>query len=321
MKFPEPRRISLAHLPTPIEPLDRLASHLGRPAGSLLVKRDDATGLASGGNKTRKLEYLCADAQGRGADTLVTGGGAQSNHARQTAAAAARLGMRCVLVLRGPQPPTEGNLVLDGLLGAEIAWAAQTGGHDALENAIRLAAERVQAEGGRPYRIPLGGASTVGTYGYVVAARELVEQAGPVDLVVCADGTGGTHAGLSAGLGDHGRVLGVDVGARDDLATAVARLAEEVAGISGVPPPTGEPQIDRDHVGDGYAIPSEAGLAAVRLVAQLEGLVLDPVYTGKAMAALLARMRDGRIAPGDRVVFVHTGGLPAVFTSEFASTL
>jgi D-cysteine desulfhydrase family pyridoxal phosphate-dependent enzyme len=306
-------RIPLAALPTPVEPMDRLGAALGMPAGSLWVKRDDLTGLGGGGNKARKLEYLCADALARGCDTLVTGGGLQSNHVRITAAAANRLGLACTLVIGADEPPVaSGNVLVDLLLGAEIVWAGPLDSA-ATDAAVAEAGERLAAAGRRPYCIPVGGATAVGAQGYVAAADELAAQVPDVDVVVVADGTGGTHAGLAAGFGDHGRVLGVDVGARPDLGERVAALAAEAADLAGRPAPAGRPWIDHARAGEGYAVPTEECREAVLLAARLEGLIADPVYVGKGLAGLVAAVRDGRIARDARVVFVHTGGMPALF--------
>lgn len=313
------RRVELAFTPTPVRGLDRLASALGRPSGSLWIKHDDATVLGNGGNKVRKLEHLCADALEQGCDVLVTGGGRQSNHARLTAASANRLGLDCHLVLAGDRPDVAtGNVLLDELLGAPVEWV---GGLDyyPLEDAIVAAGERLRDEGRRPYVVPVGGASAIGTLGYARAALELREQLPDLDLVVVADGSGGTHAGLVAGLGDHARVLGVDVGTRPDLATVVPALAAEVAELAGRPAPVGEVRLDQARIGPGYGAPTEASREALDLMARLEGVVLDPVYTGKAMAGLIAAVRTGEITEGEQVVFVHTGGTPALFASSYAS--
>jgi D-cysteine desulfhydrase len=329
------RRLPLAVLPTPLEPADRLGAAVGMVPGALWVKRDDTTGLGGGGNKARKLEYLCADAVARGADTLVTGGGPQSNHARMTAAAANRLGLRCTLVMAGPRPdPAVGNVLLVELLGPDVVWTdAREGPMDyyAIEAAIDEACGRLTEQGRRPYRMPIGGASPVGALGYVRAAAELQEQAvaafgdaagaaagaGP-EVVVVADGSGGTHAGLAAGLGDLDLVLGVDVGARPDLDDVVPAKAEEVARLAGLDGPRGTVRVDHDQVGGGYGAATDGCREAVLLAARQEGLVLDPVYTGKAMAGLIAARADGRIGPATRTVFVHTGGMPALFAPAYA---
>lgn len=309
--------VHLAHLPTPLEPIDRLGRALGLAPGRLWVKRDDCTGLAAGGNKARKLDALCADAIARGCDTLVTAGGAQSNHVRMTAAAANRLGLRAVVLLMADEAeaPT-GNLVLDLLLGPDIRWVGRLG-YDEADAAVEQEAARLTAGGHPAYPIPIGGASAVGAQGYVVAADELLAQAddlaGGLALVVTADGSGGTHAGLAAGLGTFAPVLGVDVGARRDLPEAVARMAAAAADLAGRPAPTGTPRIDRDHVGPSYGVATPAGREALGLAARLEGLVLDPVYSGKAMAALVTAARAGSLPDDGAVVFLHTGGLPALF--------
>lgn len=316
------RRVPLAHLPTPLESADRLAAAIGLAPGSLFVKRDDCTGLALGGNKARKLEHLCADALARGCDTLVTGGGRQSNHVRMTAAAANRLGLWCTVVVGGGEPATStGNVLLDELLGADIVWL-DSDEYGALEAAIVETCDRLRDEGRTPYGMPVGGASDVGAVGYVRAAHELVGQLPDLatrGLVVTADGSGGTHAGLVAGFGDHGRVLGVDVGARTDLVEAVMAKAATVAALCGLAPPVGQPQVDRSRIGAGYAVATDDGVAAMRLAAATEGLVVDPVYSGKAMAGLVAAAREGRLDRTDPVVFLHTGGAPALFARSFAA--
>lgn len=313
------RRLPLAHLPTPLECLDRLGARLGMEPGALMVKRDDATGLAGGGNKARKLEYLCADAVALECDTLVTGGGQQSNHVRMTAAAANRVGLACSVVLSGASPPQpSGNVLLDELLGPDIVWIGPAD-YYAIEAAIIERSRQLVDDGRHPYSIPVGGATPVGALGYVAAARELDQQVEGFDLVVVADGSGGTHAGLSAGFGDHGVVLGVDVGARPDLDRQVPAKAAQAAALAGLAEPTGTCRIDPDQVGPGYAVATDAAREALDLAARLEGLILDPVYTGKAMAGLIAARRDGRIEAGTRTIFWHTGGMPALFASAYAS--
>ncbi len=314
-------RLELAHLPTPLEQLDRLGAALGMEAGTLLIKRDDATGLAGGGNKARKLEYLCGDALARGCDTLVTGGGHQSNHVRMTAAAANRLGLRCTVVVAGDRPdPASGNVVLDELLGPEMVWLGEVD-YFAIEAAIEAESQRLAGEGRRPYPVAVGGATAVGALGYLVAAREIRQQAPDIDLVVVADGSGGTHAGLAAGFGDHRVVYGVDVGARPDLDQQVPEKAAQVAALAGLAGPTGTCQIDHDLVGARYAAPTDACREALELAARLEGVILDPVYTGKAMAGLIRARREGRIGSATRTVFWHTGGLPALFASAYGPWL
>lgn len=311
--------MELGFTPTPVRSLDRLAVALGREPGSIWIKHDDATALGNGGNKLRKLEYLCAEALALECDVLVTGGGRQSNHARLTAAAANRLGLDCHLVLAGDRPDVAtGNVLLDELLGAPIEWVGALDYYP-LEEAIVGAAARLEEEGRHPYAVPVGGASPVGTVGYARTALEILEQVPGVDVVVVADGSGGTHAGLVAGLGDHARVLGVDVGTRPDLRSAVPALAAEVAALAGLPEPTGEVRLDEGRIGPGYGAPTPACREALDLVARLEGVVLDPVYTGKAMAGLIAAVRSGELAADQQVMFVHTGGTPALFASSYAA--
>jgi len=310
-------RAAFAHLPTPVEEMPRLSDALGGPR--LWVKRDDLTGLALGGNKARKLERLGAAALARGCDVLVTGGGVQSNHVRQTAAAANRIGLDCAVALGGDEPPAaSGNLLLDRLFGASL-WFTGRSEYDEIEADIRTLAGRLEREGRRPFAIPIGGASTEGVLAYVDAVEELRGQGVEVDHVFVADGSGGTHAGLLAGFGgDVPRIVGVDVGTRPDLDDAIARLALDAARAAGLGEPTGEVVVDHDHVGDGYGAMSTAALDAITLAARTEGLVLDPVYTGKAMAALCTWVRDGRIGASERVLFWHTGGAPALFARRYA---
>ncbi len=306
----KPERVPLAITPTPLEEAPRLSAELGV---RVLVKRDDQTGLALGGNKARKLEWLVGDALERGCDTLVTSGGAQSNFARMTAAAAARHGLGCHLVLAGDAPQhASGNLILDHLFGATLHFAGTRHWGELERRVADLAAEI----GPGAYAMPIGGASAVGALGYVYAADELLEQARePIDWVVIADGSGGTHAGLLAGLPHHVRVLGVDVSRPPvPLAELVPALAAETARLAGRPSPPRQ-AIVADHVGPTYGAITEECRSAVRLAARSEGLVLDPVYTGKAMAGLIAAARDGRV--GGTVVFWHTGGAPALFAEEY----
>jgi D-cysteine desulfhydrase family pyridoxal phosphate-dependent enzyme len=319
-----------------------LSDWLGGPR--LFVKRDDQTGLALGGNKARKLEHLCAEALARGCDTLVTGGGPQSNHCRMTAAAANRLGLHCHLALAGaggwgvsprqgrreppeaaPDRPT-GNLLLDHLLGARLHPTAAREYYE-IEASIEAVADEVRAAGGRPYAIPVGGASVTGALGYVDAARELTGQLEePLDWIVVADGSGGTHAGLLAGLDANSRtsntrILGVDVGTRPDLDERIPELAAATAAALELPAPGGELHIDHTRFGAGYGKPTPECLEAIRAAARLEGLILDPVYTGKAMAGLIGWIREGRFTERQSVLFWHTGGAPALFAGSFSEWL
>jgi D-cysteine desulfhydrase family pyridoxal phosphate-dependent enzyme len=313
-------RISLAHLPTPLEELPRLRKALGG-GPRLLIKRDDQTGLATGGNKTRKLEFLVADALEQGADTLVTVGAAQSNHCRQTAAAAAKTGLACVLVLGGhpiPEPKWEGNLLLDGLLGAELRWS---GDRDRTA-VLAQAAEELKAEGRRPYVIPLGGSVPVGAAGYVAAVEELAGQLETrgerVDAMVFASGSGGTHAGLLVGvkgLGLEARVEGIYNDKVGGLLDKVRALTEATAEYLGLELAFG----DADYVlheaygAPGYGVITDAEREAIRLLAREEGIICDPVYTGRALAGLIDRVRRGAYGPEETVLFWHTGGVAGLF--------
>jgi L-cysteate sulfo-lyase len=331
----EPLR--LGTWPTPLEPAPRLAVRLGLRSDDLWIKRDDLTGLGGGGNKVRKLEYTCAVALAEGATTLVTTGAAQSNHARLTAAAACRLGLDAVLVLAGEPPESgTGNLTLNALLGAHLVWA----GDDAMAAVVAKVVDDLRVRGRRPSVIPFGGSNAVAARGYAACGAELREQlaADPAHAVV-AVGSGGTMAGLVAALGA-ARVLGVDSGAVPD---ARERVAGMLAGmrtgmLAGMPAdmPTGMPddgvptgydpagrtlRLRGDQVGPGYGVLTPAARAAMRDAARCEGLILDPVYTAKALAGLAAAVRDGDIRPGERTVFVHTGGLPGLFGHPLAQEL
>jgi L-cysteate sulfo-lyase len=278
--------ISLGSWPTPVEAAPRLAELLG--LAGLWFKRDDLCGLGGGGNKVRKLEYTCAQALAAGAGTVITSGGPQSNHARLTAAAAARLGLRCVLVLGGAPQPARGNLLLDELAGARVVWA----GDQPLDEAVAQAA-------GDAFVIPFGGSSPVSIEGYATCGRELRDQLPGFDAVVVALGSGGTMAGLVKELGPE-RVVGVDTGAVPDPQATVAGL------LGGAVTPA-DLRIDHDQVGAGYASLTEAVRGALTLAARTEGIFLDPIYTGRAMASLIARRH------GERIVFLHSGGLPGLF--------
>lgn len=315
-------RIRLAHLPTPLEPLPRLSEELGL---DLWIKRDDCTGLAGGGNKTRKLEFLLGAAFEQEADTLVTQGAVQSNHVRQTAAAAAAHGLACEIILeeRTGSKATDyvgnGNVLLDRLFGATIRTVP--GGTDMVAELEKTAAE-VRARGGKPYVIPGGGSNPVGALGYVDCAREIVVQADEMDLevhrIVTATGSAGTHAGLVAGLAVMGAdipVLGIGVRAPKDRQEAnVFKLAEETAALLGQPGRVTRERVvaDCDYVGEGYGLIDQGVIDALTLAARLDGIVLDPVYSGKAMKGLIALARAGQFK-GETVVFLHTGGAQGLF--------
>jgi D-cysteine desulfhydrase family pyridoxal phosphate-dependent enzyme len=324
MKLADVPRINLAHLPTPLEPMPRLSAHLGGP--TIYVKRDDQTGLALGGNKVRKLEFLVADALAQGCDTLVTTGGVQSNHARQTAAAAAKLGLKCELLLprivpgRSEQYDSQGNVLLDRLLGAATHLLPreryETPTFDAELEGLR-------AEGRKPYFIPIGGSTTIGALGYVVAAQELLAQTRALGLnpthIVVTTGSCGTHGGIVAGFaleGHPARIQGISIaGKADERASLVRTRATGALELIGGPTSAVAERVnvvDR-YVGPGYGQPTQGMVEAVRLVAQLEGILLDPVYTGKTMAGLIDLVRRGELERDDTVVFWHTGGVPALF--------
>lgn len=305
--------IRLSHWPTPLDPAPRLGVALGLGEGDLWIKRDDLTDFG-GGNKVRKLEHLVADAVAAGATVLVTSGGAQSNHARATAAAAARCGLRAVLVLGGtPLAGRPGNLALEQLLGAHLVLTGPVS-PDKLERRVAEVAEQLRERGEVPAVLPFGGSSPVGARGYVACAAEIDEQAPDVAQLVVAVGSGGTMAGLVAGLGPD-RVIGVDTGAVPDAVERVSALAAALGA------PAGQIRMHHDQVGDGYGRLTREAAAAMRIAARTEGLLLDPVYTGKALAGLAAAVAEGTIAPGQRTVFVHTGGLPGLFGHPFAAEL
>ncbi|WP_405866305.1 D-cysteine desulfhydrase family protein [Streptomyces sp. NBC_01515] len=296
--------VALATFPTPVEPAPRLATAIGLGPDDLWIKRDDLTGLGGGGNKIRKLEWTVGAALAEGADTLVTTGAPQSNHARLTAAAGARLGLDVVLVLRGsPGVSRSGNLALDGLFGARIAWAGDVD-QAGLDQAAAEVCEQLRTSGARPVLIPFGGSSVLGARGYVRCGEELRRQLPDLRTAVVALGSGGTMAGLVVSLGA-AAVLGVDVGALPEPAPAVSEFA-------GLTSPEGL-RVRRDQIGGGYATLTAPTAEALTLAARTAGLVLDPTYTGRAMAGLIAAVRDGDIRPGERTVFVHTGGLPGLF--------
>lgn len=324
MKPKYPNRIKFAQLPTPIEAMPRLSKELGGPA--IFIKRDDLTGLATGGNKTRKLEFLTADAIAQNCDTLITTGAPQSNHCRQTAAAAAHTGLNCVLVLRGEAPAqTSGNILLDKLLGAEIRWA---GDRNTAEVMTEVAQE-LKGNGRTPYLIPLGGSNVLGATGYVLAMQELAAQMAAeqleFDFIVFATSSGGTQAGLVLGaevVGFPGQVLGISVDhLADAVQTQVAALATATATHLGLGTLSvaDRVKVNDDYIGEGYAIVSDLEREAIRLTATREGLLLDPVYTGRAMGGLMDLIRWGAFTAEQKVLFWHTGGTAAL--SAFAEVL
>jgi L-cysteate sulfo-lyase len=323
-RFP---RVRFAHLPTPLEPMPNLTRLLGGP--ELYVKRDDCTGLATGGNKTRKLEFLVGDALAKGADTLITHGAVQSNHVRQTAAAACKYGLRCAALLErrvpghGPEYETTGNLLFDRLFRAELRFVAADTDMDA---ACADLVEEIRGAGGRPYYIPGGGSNAVGALGYANAGLELLQQANDrglrIDCVITGTGSTGTQSGLVCGL--EGANSGIDVlgicvrrPAAPQIA-AVHKTASATADHLGLTGGIARERVlaNGDYVGEGYGIPTAGTLEAIRLAAETEGLLLDPVYSGKAMAGLIDLCRQGYFSKDQNVVFLHTGGAAALFAYE-----
>ncbi len=325
-------RFPLAALPTPLQEVKRLREALGGAARSprLLIKRDDLTGLAFGGNKARKLEFLVADALGTGATHLVTTGAVQSNHARMTAAAAraAGLGVSLVLTSKTERPRLEGNLLLDHLFGAELHFIpAPADPKVAIGDQEAAAVARVmtelEARGERPYLIPIGGSSPMGALGYVDATRELVEQlraqGETPSRLYYASGSRGTQAGLALGARIYNapyRLCGIAVsGGEPEKTDRALRIANQAAELLGVPDRIAASDIptDQGYIGPGYGIPTPECLEALQLLARQEGILLDPVYTAKVMAGLIDHIRQGRIDRAETVVFLHTGGAPALF--------
>lgn len=326
-RFP---RVRLSHLPTPIEPLERLSAHLGGPR--LFMKRDDCTGLATGGNKARKLEFLVGEALKQNADMLVTHGAVQSNHVRQTAAAACRFGLKthALLERRIPNTPAayedNGNVLLDKLFGATLEYRPTGLDMNAEAQAVT---ERLRAEGHRPYFIPGGGSNAVGALGYAYCAQEILQQCRDsgqsFQWLVTPTGSTGTHAGLIAGLHALGAelpVMGISVRQKQERQVgAVHALAQATTSLLGAAPVSpSRTLVDDGYVGEGYGIPAPSTLEAIALTARTEGILLDPVYTGKGMAGLIGLVRQGFFKPSDSVLFLHTGGSSALFAYEEAVT-
>lgn len=320
-RFP---RLHFAHLATPLEPMTRLSELLGGP--KLWIKRDDCTGLAGGGNKTRKLEFLMGDAIEKGADTIITQGATQSNHARQTAAIATKMGMDCHILLEDRTGSKDvdynynGNVLMDQLFGAELS--KYPGGTD-MNAAMEDVADKLRAVGKKPYIIPGGGSNPIGALGYVNAAIELLTQANDmglkIDHVVHATGSAGTQAGLVTGLvatNSQIPVLGIGVRVpRDTQEGNVFRLAEKTAEHLNIPGVVKREDVvaNCDYVGEGYGIPTESGIEAIKLFAQYESILLDPVYSAKGAAGLIDLIRKGHFSKDDNIVFLHTGGSQALY--------
>ena len=321
-RFP---RLHFAHLPTPLEPMERISRALGGP--NIWIKRDDCTGLSSGGNKTRKLEFLMADAVERKADTIITQGATQSNHARQTTAIAAKLGMECHVLLEDRTGYEDqayvynGNVLLDQLHGATISGRpADTDMNAAMEEL----AQNLRDDGKAPYIIPGGGSNEIGALGYVNAAIELTTQANDrslrIDHLVHATGSSGTQAGLVLGMEGMNTgipVYGVGVRApklkQEEMVYSLAQRTAEYMGLS--PDVVARERVvaNSDYVGDGYGLPTDAMVEAVKMMAQYEGILLDPVYSGKGFSGLIDLIRKGHFKQGENVVFLHTGGSISLF--------
>lgn len=325
-------RIHIAHLPTPVEFLPALTQILKGP--KLWIKRDDQTGLACGGNKTRKLEFLLAQAQAQGARTLITGGAVQSNHCRQTAAAAAKMGLDCILVLSLSQkqsrlPALSGNLLLDRILNAEIRWSSR----EEREQTLQKVYEECLHQGRKPFLIPYGGSNPIGAAGYAYAMRELIEQQkhwselSSLDWIIVASSSGGTQAGLVAGaklFGYRGKILGISIDETEEsLKKKVATLATEVCALLGEPYEISPQEIlvnDR-FLGQGYGVLGEAEINAILTFARKEGVLLDPVYTGRAAAGMLALIQERKFSQDENILFWHTGGMPALFADGYQRIL
>ncbi len=310
-------------MPTPLEDLTNLSQKLGGPR--ILIKRDDLTGLATGGNKTRKLEFLMGEAQHQQADIVITAGGIQSNHARQTAAAARKLGMDVILVLRGERPTEiNGNILLDEILGAKFRFVDPI--KTDLDQEMERIAQELSSAGQRPYVIPSSGSIPLGTLGYVNAFEELIHQANQMQTKIdhlIVSGGGGTQAGLCLGakaMNTGVNIIGISISENPHLGDeAVAKLVNETTAYMGLDlqVKTSEITVLNDYLGEAYAIPYPEMVDGIKLVAQTEGILLDPIYTGKVMAGLIDLIQKNTIKKGETVVFVHTGGIPALFATEF----
>ncbi|MCX7025332.1 MAG: D-cysteine desulfhydrase family protein [Spirochaetes bacterium] len=312
-------RTRFAHLPTAVEEMPRLSAALGGPR--LFVKRDDQTGLAFGGNKTRKLEFLVAEALAQGADTLVSAGAMQSNHCRQTAAAAAKFGFDCILVLTGQVPDRpSANLLLDKLFGARVIPVADRADRDRV---LKESFETLRSEGRKPYLVPYGGSSATGAVAYAFAMEEYLGQGVDADWIVFGTSSGGTHAGLVLGqrvFGYRGKVLGISIDETETwLKTHVSALASDASGLLGkrIEFTPDDVAATDAYCGSGYGVLTDAERDAVRLFARTEGLLLDPVYTGRAAAGLIDLVRTGYFKKDETVLFWHTGGQPALFADRY----
>lgn len=316
-------RLHFAHLPTPIEELATLSAVLSGPR--LLVKRDDQTGLAFGGNKTRKLEFLIAEAQSQGADTLISGGAIQSNHCRQTAAAAARYGFKCKLVLSGEKPKqSSANILLDHLFGAEVIYVEDRAFRDQV---LQETFDNVINEGKKPYLVPYGGSSPTGALGYAFAVEELMNQNVHVDWILFGTSSGGTHAGLVLGqrlFNFKGKVLGISIDEPEEhLLGHVSGLASHASEKLGEKINFTKDDVlaNENYCQSGYGVFGEGEREAIHLFARHEGLLLDPVYTGRAAAGMIDLIRKGFFKKDETILFWHTGGQPALFADKYSQDL
>jgi D-cysteine desulfhydrase family pyridoxal phosphate-dependent enzyme len=316
-------RAHFAHLPTVIEELPRLSKVLRGPR--ILIKRDDQTGLAFGGNKTRKLEFLVAEALDLGAKMLVSGGALQSNHCRQTAAAAARFGLECTLVLTGEMPEKpSANLLLDEMFGAKIITVPDRRDRDQI---LQETFDRAIAEGTQPYLVPYGGSSPTGALGYAFAVEEFITQNIHADWIVFGTSSGGTHAGLVLGqrvFGFEGQLLGISIDESEDwLKVHVSELASDASEKIGERIEFGPMDVlaNAEYCAAGYGVLTDAEREAVQLFAQYEGLLLDPVYTGRAAAGMIDLIRKGFFNKDETILFWHTGGQPALFADQYANKI
>jgi D-cysteine desulfhydrase len=316
-------RLKFAHLPTPIEELPRISEVLGGPR--ILVKRDDQTGLAFGGNKTRKLEFLVAEALEHGARTLITGGALQSNHCRQTAAAAARFGLDCILVLNGEMPDQpSANLLIDQLFAAQIITIADRSLRD---QTLRNTFDKAVSDGRKPYLVTYGGSSPTGALGYAFAMKELMDQQVEPDWIVFGTSSGGTHAGMVLGqrvFRFKGKVLGISIDEPEDwLKDRVSKLASDASEKLGerIDFTRQDVLASEEYCNAGYGVLTDGEREAARLFAKHEGLLLDPVYTGRAAAGMIDLIRRGFFKKDETVLFWHTGGQPALFAEKYANKI
>jgi D-cysteine desulfhydrase family pyridoxal phosphate-dependent enzyme len=315
-------RIRFAQLPTPIEPMQNLSRELGM--GRFFVKRDDQTGLAFGGNKIRKLEFLIAEAQAQNAKTVITTGAVQSNHCRQTVATAAHFGLKCILILTGLSPKKiSGNLLLDKLLGAEIVWSSREQREADLQKTFEIAS----GDGRRPFLIPYGGSNHTGILGYVFAMKEMVDQGHNPSWIIFPTSSGGTQAGMILGaklFGYQGKILGISVDEkREPLVERIQKLIADTAEYLQIDVTVNKEDIlvNDEYIGAGYGVMGRQEIEAIHLLAKTEGLLVDPVYTGKAAAGMISLTRAGYFVHDDEIIFWHTGGTPTLFADIYSDDL